>query len=229
MSRLLNLLLSAIFKALGQISDADFRRVWARSLLWSIALSAGLVMFAGWALEATRLFGMSWLEGLSDALGWAAAFLLALLLFPVLVTVVVGFYLDRVAATIEVRHYSHLPGLPGQSALKAAMGAMRFAGLAIFLNIAVLPLYLVPMLNLFVFYGLNGYLLGQEYFALVAVRRLDDGAARTMRRECRGRIFAAGTLIAVILSVPVINVLMPVVATAFMVHIFESLRQGAQA
>ena len=36
-----------------------------------------------------------------------------------------------------------------------------------------LPLYLVPVLNVIVFYGINAYLLGREYFEMVALRRLD--------------------------------------------------------
>jgi len=42
-----------------------------------------------------------------------------------------------------------------------------------------LPLYIfVPGVNLVLFYGLNGYLLGREYFAMVAMRRLDPRERR---------------------------------------------------
>ena len=94
-----------------------------------------------------------------------------------------------------------------------------------------LPLYLlllfVPPFNLIVFYALNGYLLGREYFEIVGVRRLDDAETRTLRRRHRGRAFMAGVVIAILLTVPLVNLFTPVVATAFMLHVFERLRRRA--
>jgi uncharacterized protein involved in cysteine biosynthesis len=97
-------------------------------------------------------------------------------------------------------------------------------GLTILLNLLVLPVYLfVPGLNFFVFLGLNGYLFGREYFEVVALRRLEPDAARTLRRRFAGRVFLAGAAIAGLFAVPFVNLLAPVVATAFMLHFFEGL------
>jgi uncharacterized protein involved in cysteine biosynthesis len=76
-----------------------------------------------------------------------------------------------------------------------------------------------------VFYALNGYLLGREYFELVALRRLDESSVRALRRSYQGSIFLSGALIAFITTIPLLNLAAPVVATAFMVHLFESLRR----
>ena len=43
---------------------------------------------------------------------------------------------------------------------------LGFTVKALLLNILVLPLYLVPVLNLVLFYWLNGRLLGREYFVM---------------------------------------------------------------
>ena len=76
----------------------------------------------------------------------------------------------------------------------------------------------------FVFLGPSGYLFGREYFEVVALRRLDRTAAWTTRRRYAGRIFLAGAAIAGMFLVPFVNLVAPVVATAFMVHLFEGLR-----
>jgi uncharacterized protein involved in cysteine biosynthesis len=76
-----------------------------------------------------------------------------------------------------------------------------------------------------VFYALNGYLLGREYFELVALRRLDESSTRALRKAYQGSIFLSGVMIAVLTSVPLVNLAAPVIATAFMVHLFESLRR----
>ena len=99
------------------------------------------------------------------------------------------------------------------------------------INLAALPLYLlllfVPPLNFFLYYGINGYLLGREYFELVAVRRLESRAAKDMRRRFRGTVFLAGVIIAFFLSIPIVNLIAPVIATAFLVHLYQGLQRRA--
>ena len=104
---------------------------------------------------------------------------------------------------------------------------MRFALSVIGLNLLCLPLYLilmfVPPFNLVLYYLLNGYLVSREYFELVALRRMGPAAALQMRRQSRGRILMAGILLTFLLTIPIINFLTPVIATAFMVHVFHGL------
>ena len=78
----------------------------------------------------------------------------------------------------------------------------------------------------FVFLGPRGYLFGREYFEVVALRRLDRTAARTARHRFTGRVFLGGVVIAGLFIVPLVNLVAPVVATAFMVHLFEGLRRA---
>jgi uncharacterized protein involved in cysteine biosynthesis len=78
-----------------------------------------------------------------------------------------------------------------------------------------------------VFYGLNGYLLGREYFETVALRRLDPKRASELRRREKWRVFLAGVIITLLLTVPFLNLIAPVIATAFMLHLFESVRRAA--
>ena len=74
------------------------------------------------------------------------------------------------------------------------------------------------------FYTLNGYLLGREYFELVAQRRLTAVEATALRRTRRARVFLAGAVIAFLFTVPLVNLITPIIATAFMLHIYEGMR-----
>ena len=47
----------------------------------------------------------------------------------------------------------------------------------IWMFVISLLLIWLPPINLFIFYGLNGYLLSREYFELVALRHLDATSA----------------------------------------------------
>ena len=57
------------------------------------------------------------------------------------------------------------------------------------------------------------------------MRRFDLAGARRLRRAHRGRLLLAGMVIAFLLTVPFVNLVTPVVATGFMLHVFETLRR----
>lgn len=222
---------AALFKAFGQLLDPPFRAVVLRAVVWSMVLFGILFGAVWWLIIATQVFQIGWLEWLADALGWASGIVAGVVLFPGAVLTVLTFMLEDVARAVEARHYPDLPAPRTPPFTETLVSALRFAGIVVAFNILFLPIYIavffIPVINLFVFYGLNGYLLGREYFELVAYRRLDDDAVREMRRSNRVRLFSSGVVIAVLLTLPLINWFMPVVAAAFMLHRFETLRGRA--
>ena len=62
--------------------------------------------------------------------------------------------------------------------------------------VLLITIVLIPLIP-FVFYALNGYLLGQDYFEFAALRRLEPAAGRALRRQHKSRVFVCGTVIAV--------------------------------
>ena len=84
----------------------------------------------------------------------------------------------------------------------------------------------MPPLAPFVFWLVNGFLLGREYFQLVAVRRMPVAEAAALRRRHAGRLWLAGVLMAVPLSVPVLNLVVPIVEVAVFTHQFHRLAPG---
>jgi CysZ protein len=94
-------------------------------------------------------------------------------------------------------------------------------------NLIALFLLLVPGVNLIAFYVGNGYLLGREYFEMVAMRHLPPDEARRLRRANMGYVSLCGLIIAGLASVPILNLLTPLFATAFMVRVYKSLARRA--
>ena len=239
-------MISALAKAVAQMGDPAFRSVFLRSI-W-LSVGAFVVLWAlawlalGWVGEdlaawmAARYPDSGWVTALEwayGAAGVAGVLVASLFLFPAVMAGVMSILLDEVAAAVERKHYPNLPAARSQPIGEAAVAALAFAGIALALNLLALPVYLVllflPPFNLFVFYLLNGYLLGREYFELVAVRRTDMAAVKRLRRAYRGRVFLAGVVIAFLLTLPLINLVMPIVATGFMLHVFEGLRRRAES
>ncbi len=218
---------AAFAQAFGQLSDPRILRALRLSVLWAAVLYAAMIAGFVWLLDT------AWVKDLplvGTVAAWGAGLAgvaLATLLFPGLVSALVGVWLDDIAAAVEARHYPHLPP-PRRIPLSEAVAMpVRLAAWTVAVNILLLPLYLVllfvPPLNLVVFYGVNGRLLGREYFETVALRRLAPAQVAALRRAHGGTLWATGAITAALLTVPILNMLAPVIGTAAMVHVLQKL------
>ena len=227
---------SGFVKAVGQLGDPRIRGVVMRAVLFSTLIFVALVFTVSWTLSGNEIFGIAWLDKPIALLGGSAAFIMGLLLFPAIAGLIISFMLEKIARAVEARHYPDLPPAREEPLAEILTNAARFAGITIVLNLLVfvfvvpillITIVLIPLIP-FVFYALNGYLLGCEYFEFAAVRRLEPPAGRALRKQYRTRIFLCGILIAVLMTVPFLNWLMPVIAAAYMVHVFEDLRKAGK-
>ncbi|MBU0725637.1 MAG: EI24 domain-containing protein [Alphaproteobacteria bacterium] len=228
---------AAFTKALQQLSDPRLRGIVWRGVLVALSVFVGLFILVNWSLSgfgpddvglpATIGEPVAWtFRLLVDILGGLAVLVLTWLLFPAVATAVMGLFLDDAADAIEQRDYPALPAARRQPMLEAFAVAARFLALSILLNLIALPVYLLlPAVNLVLFYFLNGYLISREYFDMVAIRRVDKAEIVSMRRAYRGRLLGFGAVIAFLMTVPLVNLFVPVFATATMVHLFQGLRR----
>lgn len=216
-------MISALFRAIAQLPDPPIAKVIWLSVIATLLGFAALVFGAAGVLHAAHLTGIPWLDPVVDALGGIAMLGLAYLLFPAVLPAVSSLFLDAVAAAVERRHYPGLPPARPQPFREVLLGALKFLAVSIALNLAALPFYLIPGMNLVLFLALNGYLLGREFVEQVGVRHMDLAALSALRRRHRPRVFMAGILICAIGAIPVLNLLGPVIASAFMVHVFHRL------
>lgn len=215
----------SIAKTLGQLSDPRLRGVLVTAMLATLALIVLISVVVGAGIDALQATGIAWLDGLLGVVGAVGAVILAFLFFPGMVQVISGLFADRVAEAVEARHYPDLGPARDQLVTEIVADALRFAGVSIGLNLLALPLYLIPGVNLVLFYGLNGYLLGREYAEMVATRRMDRAAVKAFRQQNQGALFAGGVMIAVIATIPILNLATPVLATALALHEHERLRR----
>jgi CysZ protein len=218
-------MLAALSLALAEIAQPTLRRTVLISVGVALAVFALLWAGLGWLLLDAHFFHNWFFDTVIDVLGGLAALVVTWLIFPAVVTTAASFLLDSVVAEIEARHYPGRPPARPQSWGEMVAAGLRLALMAIVLNILALPLYLLlPGINIALFYLLNGYLLGREYFELVALRRLDPHDARRLRRLHAAKVLLAGALIAFLFSVPFLNLAAPVLGAAFMLHVFEQIR-----
>ncbi len=219
---------SALFKAFGQLSDPALRRIVRIGILGAIAAYVTLVAAVWFTLTQVSFFEERWADtGTGVAIG-AAALVVPILFFPALATAIMSALLDDVADAVEAKHYPSLNWPRPQKWSEVLLTTLRFLGVMAAINLAALPVYLVLLLtgfSIILVFVINGYLLGREYFEVVALRRMEPKEARLTFRHHLGRLWLAGAVITLMFSIPLVNLLAPVIGTAFMVHVFQSLRR----
>ena len=226
------MILTDFFRAVGQIGDPRFRRVLGFGIGLTLALlfvvTAVLVVVVGWFAPNTvtlPLIGqIGWIDNaLSRAIVPLMLVLSVFLMVPV-ASAFTSLFLDEVADAVDEDYYPHLPQAPRASWGAPISDGALFLAVIVGANLGALILYaFFPPAAPFIFLALNGYLLGREYFQLVAMRRLGREGAKAARARHFGQIWAAGILMALPLTIPVVNLLIPVLGAATFTHLFHRL------
>jgi len=215
------------------MGDPRFRRV-----LWlGIGLTIALLVavYAGFLTlittstgETTQLPLIGEVRWLNDLLGWSSFFLMLILSMFLMVPVasaITSMFLNDVAQAVEDKHYPQLSPIAPVPFSEALRDTLSFLGLLIVANVVALFIYaMLPWASLFIFWGLNGYLLGREYFQLAAMRRIGRESARELRRQHRMTIWVAGILMAMPLTIPLLNLVIPILGAATFTHLFHAIQ-----
>jgi CysZ protein len=228
----------AAIKALTQMFSPPFRRV----LLKSIGLGLVLIVLVGVGLN--RVFswmatsGAAWAEASTGAhtlwqiLAWVLSIAAtlgiitgALFLMPAVTAFVGSFFVDEIAEEVERTHYPMEPPGTALPLFRALTEGINTTLLTIVVYLVAVPLLFVAGIGLVVLFLANAYLLSREYFLLAAMRFRPPDEAKAMRRAYRGQIFVAGLLIAMFVSIPIVNLATPLFAMAMMVHLHKRLSQ----
>jgi uncharacterized protein involved in cysteine biosynthesis len=215
------LLFLPVARAIGQLDDPAFRGVLFRSIAWAIACFVAVHVGAVWIIHgALELHG--WLAWGADVLGSIAASLLALWLFLPVAAAIGTMYLDRIAVAVERRFYPWLPPPTGASILEQTWDGLAVASKIFALNIVALILaFILPGVGLILGWMIAAYAIGRGLFVAVAMRRMPRVMAESLYRASRGPILVQGAVLAVAAYVPVLNLLIPIMGVAAMVHALD--------
>ncbi|PKP80928.1 MAG: hypothetical protein CVT79_12995 [Alphaproteobacteria bacterium HGW-Alphaproteobacteria-18] len=211
----------AISAILGGVRDVAFGRL---TLFAVFNLVLALALTGGSAFAIIRYGvplipdGAGWLGYVSTAGEVAASLILIVLasaLSPAASMIVGGFLFDFAAERVE-----KAIGAPKARAVPLTEGVgngLKIALPALLLNLLVIPLYFVPVVNVFVFILLNGALMGREYATLAAARQMSFKEAVRLRNRHGASVFLVG------LACSVIPFFAPLVGASAMVRLVEKL------
>ena len=217
--------------AIRQLSDPKLRGVIWQSLLLSLVLQAALVVLAWYSLQSFATFKWGWLTDIVHWLGGGALSVLTLLLFPACFGIVISIFLEKIADIVESKHYPELGPARGIPIWTGIWSGLVFLFTMLAVNLLMLPFYIIALfvagLGVLLFYAVNGWLAGREYYEQVALRRMDRPEVKAWRKENAGTLWLAGAITVFIGTIPIVNLIAPVVGVAAMVHIARTLHPPA--
>ncbi|EJF74564.1 sulfate transporter family protein [Bartonella alsatica] len=180
---------------------------------WIAHFLPGLPSWAGW-------LGL----GILIILNLGLTLLMAFLIAPI-TAMIGGFFIDSAAEIIEKEDYPNEPIGHALSFERSLVLSLKFVVLSLFGNGIAFILFFVPGINFIAFYVVNGYLLGREYFVFAAYRFRSEQEAHAFLHTHYTTVFCAGLLIALFVSIPILNLATPLFAAAFMTHLHKMLSQ----
>lgn len=224
-------------KAFAQIFTPQLRAILWKSIglalvlvvVVAIALQRGMLWLLNWGEVAaqsalggfqTPLTIMVWVLTILTGIGIAAG---SIFLMPAITSLVASVFVDDVADVVERQSYPNEEPGTALPPMRSVLEGGRAALLSLVVYAVALPFLLFAGFGFVIFFVATAWLLGREYFELAAMRFRPIDEARAMRKAHAGEVFVAGLLIAVLVSIPIVNFITPVFAMAFMVHLHKRL------
>ncbi|MGI9514742.1 MAG: EI24 domain-containing protein [Anderseniella sp.] len=215
-------MISSAFRAMRDVLSPEFRSILAKAIGLTLLVFIGVLATLWIGREALLVLPWTWLD---EVIAGAASLVLLVVFFFLMAPVTAvfaGLFLDTAADIVEVKHYPREAKGKPPSAWSSALMGLQFGLLVLAVNILVLPT---------VFFGIgvaimlvaNAYLLGREYFTMVAMRYMPARQAASLRKLNSGRVWAAGLIPAGLALIPFLNILVPLFSTSYFVHIFKKI------
>ena len=217
-------MIGAFGKTLSQIFSRPFRSILWRSLGMTLLLLVTLGAVGLWGTGHIPNLGIPWADAIIDVL-IDATLIIALFFLVIPVTAIfIPLFLDEVGQAVEEKHFPSRIGPRRQGVIEGIRLGIKGLFVLLAVNLLALPLvFLLPGIGFLIFLVVNGFLLGREFFEAAAVRHYAPAQISQLRRRHAARVFLAGMAVAALLAIPIVNILVPLFGTAFMVHVLQGI------
>lgn len=211
-------MISDALGAFAQVFSPPLRKVLLKSIGLALLLLVALGAVLQWLLQFLLPLASPY-DTIAAILLGALTLVLAFFAMAPVTSLMAAIFLDEVADEVErTRFPADRPGKP-LSIPRAMALSVKFFGVVLLVNLAAILLwFVIPVFNVAVFFLANAYLLSREFFEMAAMRHRAPEEARRLRREHAVSVFISGMIVAAVVTVPVLNLITPVFATAFMVR-----------
>ena len=218
--------MKSAFRAFGDLFSPEFRSVLVKALGLTIALFIAVLIITEVLIASFTHFSWPWADRLVEV-GTGLALIVAFFFLMSPVTAAfAGLFLDQISEKVEERHYPWDPRGTPLPVGRAILISIQFFVVVLLVNLAVLPMVFFGI-GAFVLVAANAYLIGREYFEMVAMRHMPVEEAKMLRKENSPTVFIAALLPAFMSLVPFVNLAVPLFSTAYFTHLFKSVQASS--
>ncbi len=188
----------------------------------AIAIVVGAVVGITWMTAHFVNIERGWLDTL---INWIAGILTGVggwFMLPVLTVLIAGLFQEKVIQRVDSLFYPDAVLHENLNFWHELWHDIKFTAWALFLNLLVLPFYLFGI-GFLVSIVLNSYLLGQEFFEAAAGYHIGKENAKELSKQYRRVIYTGGFVITLMTLVPLLNLIVPVFAVVWMVHVYHNI------
>ena len=211
-----------LIRAVSQLDDRVFLGVTLQSLALSLASFLALMAGSFWLL--TQWVGQGgWLGWLAGLLGGLGVLLAAVWLFVPVALLIATLYVNQISDAVERRFYpAEPPARPAPWAEQGWDGLVLSLQVGLLQIVALVASVTLPGIGFVLGIGVTGWAIGRGLFVSVAMRRMGRPAALAAYRRRRLAVIVPGIALALLSLVPPLNLLVPVLGIAAMVHVSAS-------
>jgi CysZ protein len=143
-------------------------------------------------------------------------------MLPSLIVLVAGFFQETVIRQVEQHDYPQAAKRTALPFWSELWHDLRFTTWSLLLNVLILPFYLIGI-GFVMSIVLNSYLIGREFFESAAGYHLGKAQAKALRQQYPKPVFGGGLILTLLALTPVVNLLVPLIATIWMVHVYHAI------
>ena len=177
------LFIKAFWRSLTQFFTPPILKTFLLSLFATIGIFITVLVSLHYGIRAiiTLTTEIPWLTYLS-IIGDFGGVALAFFAFPAVLIAVSSLFLEPVILAVEKKYYPNL--VPVKPKFKDEIWlAIKFFFVVLGVNLLALPLYLIPVINGFVFLLVNSFLISREYYELIAIRHIPKKELKTFNQK----------------------------------------------
>jgi CysZ protein len=205
-------------------------RLWGFMLTCAVLGIAVVICMVGLVTWLSAVFVHIQIGWLDTSVNWMVGLLAGIggwFMLPALIVLIGGVFQEKTIDRVERAYYPDRLRQKPPGFWPDIFHDVQFTMWALFLNILVLPLYLLGI-GFMVAIVLNSYLMGREFFESAAGYHIGKPKARELGQKHKIAMYSGGLVITLMTLVPVLNLFVPILATVWMVHIYHYLNPARQ-
>lgn len=221
------MVITAFFKSIAQIKDPKFIWIVVKSSILTALVFLGISVLFGWGLgNFWSWVGLPFMSFVVT-IGGFFTFLAGIWVFgPAVIITINSIFLSDIIRAVEKKYYPNDLHGKEPTFFDDFSTTFNLVCVQIILNICIVPFLFFPPVYFILYWFINAYLFGREYFELVFSRFLKKKERHRLKTNYKIHLYFHGLITAILFTLPLINIFVPLISTASMLHVYKQINKN---